>query len=623
MKKLLIILACAVVFFVLFSAKFTPDEEIHQVDVLEVPVVDSLKLIFVGDVMGHGMQLKGAWHDGGDSSYNYFPSLQYVRDYISSADIAIANFEVTLAGEPYEGYPRFSSHSSFAVALKDAGFNVMTLANNHSLDRGKQGLERTIDELDSLGIIHTGTFKDSVSWKNEYPLILEQNNIKLAILNYTYGTNGFPVLKPNIINRIDTVRMAADLSRARELQPDLIITCIHWGEEYENVENAKQRKLASFLAKNGCDLIIGSHPHVVQPFGKIATDSDSVPVLYSLGNFVSNQRWRYSDGGIAFEVNLTKEDSITRIRSYGYEPLWVHRFPDNKVSVFRIIPVNDYLNHPSKYIINEADKKLMMQFYDDTQSTFSRLSFSNFYRTSTYTHLVWQDEFNGEGLPDPEKWSYEQGYVRNNEIQYYTAGRTENVVQRNGHLIITARNDSVTIDGENRPVTSASLISRGKGDWTYGRIEVRAKLPSCLGSWPAIWMMPTTGHYGGWPKSGEIDIMEHVGYDPDKIYFNLHSEKYNHTKNTGRGTSVECPGPDKEFHIYAVEWSAEKIDWFLDEKKVFTVHNNEPGWEAWPFDQPFYLILNFAFGGAWGAQKGVDISALPQEFTIDYVRVFQ
>jgi len=240
-----------------------------------------------------------------------------------------------------------------------------------------------------------------------------------------------------------------------------------------------------------------------------------------------------------------------------------------------------------------------------------------------FTELVWYDEFDGAGLPDTSKWSYERGYVRNREMQYYTTNREENAVQRDGNLILTARNDSALINGEIRPVTSASIRSRGKGDWKYGRIEVRAKLPSCLGSWPAIWMMPTTNTYGGWPRSGEIDIMEHVGYEPDKIFFNLHTEKYNHSKGTGRGTSVSCPNPDQNYHVYAVEWFEDHIDWFLDDRKVFNVEDDGAGWESWPLDQPFYIILNFAFGGAWGGQKGVDLTKLPQEFLIDYVRVFQ
>ena len=240
-----------------------------------------------------------------------------------------------------------------------------------------------------------------------------------------------------------------------------------------------------------------------------------------------------------------------------------------------------------------------------------------------YTKLIWHDEFDGSGLPDSSKWSYEKGYVRNNELQYYTANRIENAVQRDGNLVITARNDSTMIDGAIRPVTSASLISKGKGDWLYGRVEIRAKLPSCLGTWPAIWMMPTKAVYGGWPKSGEIDIMEHVGYDPDKIYFNLHTGKYNHSIGTGRGTSVSCPNPNLAFHVYAIEWFEYHIDWYLDDMKVFSIQDNGEGWEAWPLNQPFYLILNFAFGGAWGGQQGVDLKALPQEYLIDYVRVFQ
>ncbi|MDR2954371.1 MAG: glycoside hydrolase family 16 protein [Prevotella sp.] len=240
-----------------------------------------------------------------------------------------------------------------------------------------------------------------------------------------------------------------------------------------------------------------------------------------------------------------------------------------------------------------------------------------------YTKLVWQDEFDYFGLPDSSKWSNEKGYIRNDELQYYTVNRPENAIVKDGLLVITALNDSAFIDGEIRPVTSASIKTQNKGDWKYGRIEVRAKVPSSLGTWPAIWMMPTKSVYGGWPKSGEIDIMEFVGYDPDKIHFNAHTEKYNHTKNTGRGSFIDVASPDKEFHIYAIEWFPDRIDWYMNDRKVFSVSDEGEGWEAWPFHEPFYLIINFAFGGAWGGAKGVDISTLPQEYYIDYVRVFQ
>ena len=337
----------------------------NDTDTVTVVVADTVRLVFAGDVMGHGMQISGAWRDGGDSCYNYHPSFQWVKDYISEFDIAVANLEVTLAGAPYTGYPQFSSHRSLADALQDAGFNVLLTANNHVLDRGKKGMERTLDVLDSIGMIHTGTFRDSNEWKNNYPLVIEKNNFRLALLNYTYSTNGFPVAKPNVVNFTDTLRMVADLDKAQKLNPDYIIACVHWGEEYKTAESSGQRQLAAFLARHGCNMIVGSHPHVVQPLAKV---TDSVYVAYSLGNFISNQRDRYRDGGITLELTLTKTDSIVTLQSIGYEPFWVYRYPENKVSVFRLIRINDYIERPERYhFIGDVDRKLMMRFYDDTK----------------------------------------------------------------------------------------------------------------------------------------------------------------------------------------------------------------------------------------------------------------
>ena len=360
-------------FAILFSGcKFSPATQIvnqEVADSIAISVNDTIRLLFAGDVMGHGMQITGAWSDGGDSCYNYHPVFQWVKDYVSAADVAVANLEVTLAGAPYTGYPRFSSHQSLAYALQDAGFDVLLTANNHVLDRGKKGMERTLDVLDSIGILHTGTFRNPAERDTCYPLIIEKNNFRIALLNDTYSTNDIPVEKPNVVNFIDTLRMATDLAKARELKPDYTITCIHWGEEYKNSENATQHQLAAFLARNGCNLIVGAHPHVIQPFVKIpVADADSAFVVYSLGNFISNQRDRYRDGGVTLEITLTKTDTTVSVQSFGYEPFWVYRYPENKVSVFRLIRINDYLRHPERYpVISEQDKKLMMQFLDDTK----------------------------------------------------------------------------------------------------------------------------------------------------------------------------------------------------------------------------------------------------------------
>jgi len=251
--------------------------------------------------------------------------------------------------------------------------------------------------------------------------------------------------------------------------------------------------------------------------------------------------------------------------------------------------------------------------------------------------LVWSDEFNYTGLPDQEKWNYEQGFIRNRELQYYTKARKENARVENGHLVIEARKEEWPNPDyregassrrwqrsrEKAEYTSASLITRGKASWTYGRIEVKAKLPQGKGVWPAIWMLGTNIREVGWPECGEIDIMEYVGFDPNTVYANVHMEKYNHAKGTGKGSKIKADKPYESFHIYAVEWTPEQMDFFFDENKYFTFENEHGGVDVWPFDQPHYLILNLAIGGSWGGQKGIDESIFPQQFLIDYVRVYQ
>jgi beta-glucanase (GH16 family) len=243
--------------------------------------------------------------------------------------------------------------------------------------------------------------------------------------------------------------------------------------------------------------------------------------------------------------------------------------------------------------------------------------------SGNYQKLIWSDEFNGSGLPDTTKWRYDTGFIANHEMQYYTEARLQNIQLKDGTLQITARNDSLKHGSGLHPITSARINTKGKGEWTYGRIEARAKMPSSLGTWPAIWMLGADIDRTDWPACGEIDILEHVGYMPDTVHFNVHTEKYNHVKGTNKGTTVFSKAPYNDFHIYAIEWFPDHIDWYFDDKKVFTYTNEKTGTAAWPFDKPQFLILNLAFGGDWGGSKGVNIASLPQTFLVDYVRVFQ
>lgn len=234
--------------------------------------------------------------------------------------------------------------------------------------------------------------------------------------------------------------------------------------------------------------------------------------------------------------------------------------------------------------------------------------------------LVWSDEFNGAGLPDTTKWDYNTGGngFGNNELQYYTRARTQNARVENGRLIITARKE----DWENRHYTSAKLVTKGIAEWQYGKITVRAKLPTGRGMWPAIWMLASTPDMK-WPDDGEIDIMEQVGFDPRRIHGSVHTKKYNHVIGTQKTAIDTVPDATTAFHDYSIVWTAEKIETYIDDKKYFSFDNEHGGPAAWPFDHPFYLILNVAVGGNWGGQKGIDDAIFPQQMEIEYVKVYK
>jgi poly-gamma-glutamate synthesis protein (capsule biosynthesis protein) len=349
------------------------------------PIASTLKIIFAGDLMGHITQVNAAKREADGKGYDYKPVFKYLKIYFSNTDLAVINLEYPLAGEPYSGFPQFSSPDESIFAIKDAGFNVVATANNHALDRGKQGLERTLSILDSIELKHFGIYRDTAEKDNKYPLFIEKNEIKIAFLNYTYGTNLLVEEQPNIVNRIDIAQISKDIKKAKLASPDFIIAFMHWGAEYENTQNQNQKDLARFLALNGVDLIVGSHPHVVQPFDKVYASGarDSVPVIYSLGNFFSNQRNRYTDGGIIFEVLLQKSNKAskrggasykTEIVNYGYMPFWVYRFNKSDGNVFRLLP--DCKKYPficDEYKINAGDKAAMELFFEDTRKLLKNL----------------------------------------------------------------------------------------------------------------------------------------------------------------------------------------------------------------------------------------------------------
>ena len=222
-----------------------------------------LSLLFIGDIMGHGPQITSAY-DSSTKTYNYNSVFKYVVPQISSADFCMANLEVTHAGKPYKGYPQFSSPDQLSVACKESGIDALVTSNNHSCDRGDKGLIRTINVLDSIGILHTGTFKDSADKNKNNPLVIEQNCIRIAFLNYTYGTNGLKSNYPAMVNRMDKDIIKADIEAAQKMNVDKIIVVTHWGLEYKPQPDSKDVEMGRFIFNAGADIIIGSHPHVLQ-----------------------------------------------------------------------------------------------------------------------------------------------------------------------------------------------------------------------------------------------------------------------------------------------------------------------------------------------------------------------
>lgn len=324
------------------------------------PVGRHLSLLIAGDLMQHMPQIKSARQS--DGSYDYDECFAGIKAEVERADVAIANFETTLAGQPYSGYPQFSAPDDFLSAVQSAGFDIMLTANNHCVDTRRKGLERTLNMMDSLGMAHLGTYRTLDERQEHYPFLLEKNGLRIVLLNFTYDTNGIPVPQPCHVNLMDTLEIAADLDKARQMKPDLIIALPHWGIEYQTLPSKEQREMAAWLLSHGVDHVIGGHPHVAQPL-ELRNDGRNL-VAWSMGNLVSNQSKPNTYGGYMVRLDITKSGLQTTLSDCYYTLYWVSRPPDNGYRhTYRILPIDypDSLLTTTEKTLRNAIRKSMRQ----------------------------------------------------------------------------------------------------------------------------------------------------------------------------------------------------------------------------------------------------------------------
>ncbi|MCK5537886.1 MAG: CapA family protein [Bacteroidales bacterium] len=345
----------------------------------------TIKLLFLGDIMGHGPQIKTAYNLL-TKTYDYDPNYKFVKTILSDADFTLGNLEVTLGTKPYTGYPTFSSPPELALAAKKAGIDVLVTSNNHSCDKRKKGVEKTIAILDSLQIAHTGTFVNQKVKDSLNPLILYKNDIKIALLNYTYGTNGIPVTPPNIVNLLNKKTILKDIAQAKKLNPDQIIAFVHWGHQYKDLPNQEQKNWFQFFNDNGVSIVIGSHPHVVQPMEW--NKSENNLVVYSLGNFVSNQRTFPRDGGTLFELTLSKQKGKTTIADAKYQLTWVYKQEIATYTEYYILPIDEF-EYKAHFFHNKNDYKKMMRFAKHARNLLDKHNL-NIPEQKTFTNGMFQ-----------------------------------------------------------------------------------------------------------------------------------------------------------------------------------------------------------------------------------------
>lgn len=321
-----------------------------------------VSFLFIGDVMGHDPQIQSAYNPT-TKSYNYDTVFHYMKPVFESVDFAVANLEVTLGVKPYKGYPQFSSPAELGEAMVNAGIDVIGTANNHSCDKGKKGVENTLLILDTLGVKHTGTFYDKKHKDTTTPLIVEKNGVRVAIINFTYGTNGLNPTPPNIVNYYDTTTILESIKKAKSANPDQIIAFVHWGLEYKDIQSKDQERVNKLFNDNGVNIVIGGHPHVIQPmkWEKDTLKKTESLVVYSLGNFVSNQRAHRKDGGAVFELTLKKDSTGTYIKDANYILTWVYTPVANGKKHFMVLPASQF--EENKDFFAEEEDYLKMKKY--------------------------------------------------------------------------------------------------------------------------------------------------------------------------------------------------------------------------------------------------------------------
>lgn len=332
-----------------------------------------VSFLFAGDAMQHKAQLDVAKTENG---YDYSAYFKHVADEIKQADIAVVNLETTLPGKSYSGYPCFGSPDEYAYSLKDAGFDIFLTANNHILDKNRKGMERTISVLDSMKVKHTGVFVNKEKRELFYPLMMIKNGIRIAMLNYTYGTNGFSVEQPNIVNYINKKQIREDIDLAKVMKADIIIANLHWGDEYFLRNNKRQREVADFLIKNGVRLVIGGHPHVVQPID-IQKENDSIRniIVYSMGNFISAMKPVDTTGGMMVKIDISKdENNNVNIDSCSYSLVWVNKLMKKDTPYFfELLPVADFNNEEGKQKLGEEAFLKMQTFATNAKKAIESL----------------------------------------------------------------------------------------------------------------------------------------------------------------------------------------------------------------------------------------------------------